>query len=619
MSSALGSGMKITALFAALASTHCVRASLGPGSALVEMNGRDVPTPNGTLVLDGFIAGGSYSERQSEAVSSAISQCESLIVQMMEFVGRFRLHYKRSQSYSERCGKPENETPFGRGYLYVFRPQMQIQVDPEDEIIEVAGPAIEGTEAPQHMLYDAYTSFNARCFAEGARLRSEMGTALVAFSCGKAETKTRMEFLPSHGREMPNLLLQSQMKIYLRRNDPGRTAEVQNVRLQSLFQVSLVDSIESIVPGHTEYPSVLTTHFPGVIAKVDLRQKRLLWEKNLTNPEPSSVRQTTGLTAVSASHDGEVVAVGASYGYLALLDGDTGIKTKILTCDRKMFAGKHYTALHIESSKRYLYSVAQLTTYPDQSTNYNRMSFPDLQQAKEVNLELTQWDLQTGKALWSIPLKGGGALAAGTNHDLSFVYAVTTDRVTVFAALDGKLIKEFPLSHYEAHLAGSLITGASFSDDMRLLAISAFSGVMLINTQTTKMVRRFRAQLKTELGNPEISLETDSIRAFDAYGNIYQWSMGSGALIGQGKDESIALNYNGPLNMPILSMDRGSYMVHSNFHSASGGVGVSIPRAQTVHAQENICQAGPGSELPAVTVRRGAQLNVWSVEFVPSE
>lgn len=171
-------------------------------------------------------------------------------------------------------------------------------------------------------------------------------------------------------------------------------------------------------------------------------------------------------------------------------------------------------------------------------------------------------------------------------------------------------MQNFALSHFEAPFGGSFISGASFSPDLRLLALSGFSGVMLIDTQSHKLVRRLRAPLENELGKPEVSAERQLVRAFDAYGRIYEWDLRSGRLIGQGR-ANYALNANGPAQMPILSQSGGRFLLQTQSDFSSGS-SVSLERLQPAIGVEKLCLAGEGNDLPDLTIRRSAKLMVWT-------
>ncbi len=49
-------------------------------SNLSETIGTPVPIKDGVLELDGFIAGGDFSEHQSEAINSTIAACDTLFL-----------------------------------------------------------------------------------------------------------------------------------------------------------------------------------------------------------------------------------------------------------------------------------------------------------------------------------------------------------------------------------------------------------------------------------------------------------------------------------------------------------------------------------------------------------
>jgi hypothetical protein len=312
------------------------------------------------------------------------------------------------------------------------------------------------------------------------------------------------------------------------------------------------------------------------------------------------------------------VKISASVRDLALLDSQSGQKIRLFSCDPRMSANYHYVGLHIDQTNRSVYSVGRLSDNAHTSTGYNRMRFPQ-GKVEIARHRVTRWNLESGRALWSVDLDVGGVLSAEVNRDESLGYIVASDRVVLLKPATGEVFKEFSLSHYEAPFDGAIISGASFSHDMRLLAISAFSGIVLIDTQSGKRLRRFRAGLSAELGNPEISIPNQRLRAFDAQGHVYEWDLLSGQLVGDGFERGFSLSYNGPPNMPILSILNGQYIIKGDIQMSPGGAAAHIPGLQPVAANERICKAGVDSELPPLTIRNGLQGQHHKVELKISE
>ena len=570
-----------------------------------------IETTDGVLEIGGFTAGGGFSESQRDAYRTANGKCSDLYSNSLNTFGLHRVIYPSGALSYRKCGDAVNETPFGRGYLYVYRPVIRIRLDPEDEVRLLQGIQISGVEAPQYSLDQAYSSYLAVCFAEIKKLKIKFGGKFIAASCGESQSKIRMSYSESHRKELPNLTIHSKMNIYLRANDPGRASDFETLVPKVVSNIELVDLARSFATSNQNSPEVYATHFVGAITKINLKTKKIVWEKNLTNPSPNSVRETTSINTSAVSRDGRYVVAGGSYGYLALLDALTGDKLRVLSCHPKMFSPFHYVSVHIADAGQSIYTVAHLTQFPKNSTNYNRMIFPADKPAELSSFKLEKWQLLTGKKTWSIDFKSSEVLRVGSNNGSEKISVVAKDRVVVFNSSTGEEIKEFPLSFYEGDLKGSIISGASFSDDMRFLAISAFSGVIMINAQSTKMIRRYRANLKFELGNAEISVADESLRAFDAHGSFYEWELQTGALKKTGYDDRISLNYNGPHNMPMKSLQNGRFFMYST-SKYGGGSGVQVPRSAENQNYEKICQSGPAADLTPLKIKRLGNLQIWS-------
>ncbi len=601
---------RFIAVFAAslVASPSCAKLQEPRFSSLQETSHRSVSTSEGRLELSGFIAGGSFSQNQREAVSSAGSVCESMLTDLRNYFGMFRFDFNRT---SKNCSEPKNESPFGLGYLYVYRPKLELYVDPDDKIIEIDGPKIEGKEAKSHELHAAFSTFHAACSREILSAKDQFREQFVAASCGDAQSTIRQVYSPDHRSNVPFLTIRSTMKIFLREQTTV-SALTGSLKISPNFTVSLPDNANAVVRAHAEYPAVLIPSFAGALTKVDLRTKKTVWQKNLTNPDPDSVRETTALNIVSASEDGSLLAVGADYGYLALLDGNSGMKKRLLSCDPSMMMPKHFVAAKIDQQHRMLYSAAILSNYPNHSTNYNRMIFPMTgAPVRTQSVEIVGWSLESAKENWTKVVELDQVLSLGISADFRLVYVVTALKILVMNALDGELIREYSVRQYEHHPAARF-TGASFSPDMRLLAASGFSGIMLIEAETGKLHRRLRAAFKTEPGNAEILVEEDRIRAHTAYGQFFVWEFGSGTLLAEGENDKFTLNYNGPGNMPILSLENGRFLVKTS--ASFGGSGVSVPRIGEVNGHPNLCQVGADADLPDLRIRSLARLDVWEVE-----
>jgi WD40 repeat protein len=579
---------------------------------LLSQEGRPVPVTAGTIELDGFIAGGDFSENQPTAIDSAISSCSEVISLAYNTFDRFRFNSGTGLDSARNCRTPSNESPFGSGYLYVYRPKFQYSVDPEDTVLEVDGPETSGEEAPQYELFEAYTSFTKDCLNKIEKLRTELGTAMIAATCGHAKSSVRLSYSEDHRMDLPNLTISSKIMIYIRKDAKTRSTDFRPLELAQNRSIMLSDSINGMAQGLSDRSAIVTVHFAGAATKIDLETGHVLWVKNLTNPSPDSVRETTSLNSIAVSDNGRLLAVGGDNGYLVLLDGETGAKTKILDCDPRMFAPSHYTALKIDRSTRTLFSVALQSNNPPPSTGYNRMSFPRRDHELNERHKISRWDLSTGQSMWSVERVSGPNIAIGLNADEKMVYVVNTDRVAILNAVTGSEIREFKLEDYEGSLKGSELTGATFSDDMRLLAVSSFSGVIVIDTESGRMIHRLRAPLTNELGNPGFSGDGKRLRAFTAFGAVYDWNILSGELVGEGNNEGLILTTNGPHNMPIMTYADKTFLLQAGT-SFRGGIGIHLPRTVAIDPMASICKAGLENELPPLTIRSLGLLNVWSI------
>jgi len=571
------------------------------------LNDRYVPISDGKIFLDGFITGGGFSQRQADAATSSMQSCSQLITQVYQTFNTFRFDISRRAN--DICQNPTNENPFqSPGFLYVYRPIFEYHVDPDDVAVERLGPNIEGAEAPSHNLSSAFSSFNQVCFQNIADLKNELGSAMVAGTCGDPEIHVRMVYSNSHQFDVPNLKISSQIKIILRKGvQPNRP---EPITLESSSILKLHDVAQAIVSSGMDSSEVVLSTFAGSVTKVDLSTGRKIWEKNLTNPSLTSVQETTALNTLAVSRDSKWIAVGGDYGYLALLNGDTGHKARLLACDSTMFAPLHFQALNFSSDQRILISAAVQSTYPPSGTSYNKFLFGDRIEKKQISI--VSWDLQSSSVIWTNQIEAGDILQVGFSKSQDFVLVAAKDRIVVFSALDGSLVREYELSHYEGKLTGSFVSGASFSDDLRLLAISSFSGVAIIDTESAKLIQRLRAPLKFELGRPEFMSATNQVRAYDASGNIFQWDLATSTLTEIGVAEGFRTNYNGPATMPILSLAGGRFLVHTQT-DFSNGSSIPVPRGQTVSAYQMLCEAGDDADLPPLQIREAASLTIWSV------
>lgn len=588
---------KILSLFVAIAVFGCQENIDKDFSSAL---GTEVPIVDGSILLDGFIASGSYSDYQDEALRSNRSACSTITTSFYQTFARFRLA-------DISCGTPSNETPFDSGFMYVSRPSLRYKVDPEEKIELQDGPEISGEEANYSRLTTAFTSFSAACFDKLRELSQQLGNALVVADCGKPVIKKRTSASLGAEEEKPNLTVTSKIRLYVRQDqDPARPTET--IAITPLSSIALTDAINSMTPFNVG-KILFTVGFAGSISKIDLQKGKVIWEKNLTNPSPDSVKQTTALMAVSASSNGKFVAVGANYGYLAVLDAVTGHKHSVLKCRADMFAPKHFVALNFDQAGRSLFTVAQLTQYPDTTTSYNRMIFPEDQSSETLPNVISRWNLETNKVDWETKVTTGHVLAVGFNPDEKFVYVVSTTAVLLFDAKTGQKNQEFLLSSYEGPLQGSFISGATFSADMRLLAIASFSGVLIIDTQNGKLFKRLRASLNSELGNPVFSPDQKKIFANDAYGGMFKWNVLDGSLMASGRNKNLAISYNASYNMPLQSRTDGSILLQGA--TDFSGNTMTIPSAQPNTGLKNICLAGEDADLSPLTVAPLGKLILW--------
>lgn len=588
-----------------LTSIACRVGQKGP-SDLLDESEVIVPIVDGKIRLQGFIAGGGYSTNLNEAITSAGSACDQVTTLVFQTFDRYRI--KKSDAMHDGCGQPKNENPFrDSGFLYVYRPEFLYTVDPGDVIVERPGVELKGDVAPNYSLWSAFQSFNKVCFREIESLKSKMGVAFIGATCGDVKILKTMVYSPDHHAEVPNFQLTSKLRTFIRKgaaSQPPQTTKLKATNLVSLPEVA--QAISSVNPNSTE---ILISTFAGTVTKVDLRNGVKLWEKNLTNPSITSVRETTALNAISVSSDGKWVAVGGDYGYLALLNAATGAKIKLLSCDPQMFLPFHFQAVSFDKDQRSLVSAAAMGPYPPPGNGYNQMSFPRSEQRTQT-VKITNWDTQTYSAKWTKDLQSGDVLQVGFSQSQNFVIVAASNKVMLLSASDGKLVREFKLSDYEGPLEGSFISGASFSDDLRLLAISSFSGVTVINSESSQAVQKLRATLKFELGRPEFISSSNQVRAYDAWGNVFWWDILSGKLLKTAIAPGLTINYNGPATMPILSLSQGRFLVQTQ--SSLGGNALNVPRLQPSSINQNICLAGEAADLPSLQIRTAARLIVWS-------
>lgn len=594
---------RIIAVFAVVVVTSCHGPQKRPSSLLSE-NEVLVPITDAKIRLRGFIAGGSYSENQNEAIKGANSACSKVFTLLYHTLD----HYRMNDTDPNKCGKPFNENPFeDNGFLYVYRPEALYTIDPGDVIVEQNGPNIVGDIAPYHSLWQAFESFNEKCFKQIESLKEEFGSAMIAATCGDGKILKTMTYSPDHHAELPNLQVMSQMKIFKRKGYLPQRPDIIALQENRLFSLpDLAQAIASVGPNSTE--AIIST-FAGSVTKVDLKNGKKLWEKNLTNPSVTSVRETTGLNTVAVSQDQKWVAVGGDYGYLALLNGHTGTKIKVLSCDPQMFQPLHYQAVSFSIDQRSLLAVSVLGEYPPSHSGYNHMKFPDSHQTMKA-IKITLWNTENFSPRWTKEIRAGNILEVGFDHSQNFVIVVASDKVILLSEKNGDLVREFPLAFYEGDLAGSYISGAIFSEDMRLLAISSFSGVTVIESQSSKILQKLRAPLKFELGRPEFISSRNQVRAYDAYGNVFLWDLSTGNLRQMATASGLSTNYNGPATMPLLSLAQGQFLVQTQ--SMFPGLASYTPRAQPASGHSNICREGPDADLPALELRSSASLVVWS-------
>jgi hypothetical protein len=277
-----------------------------------------------------------------------------------------------------------------------------------------------------------------------------------------------------------------------------------------------------------------------------------------------------------------------------------------------MFAPLHFQALAFSRDQRILLSAAVQSSYPPSGKNYNDMVFG--QPLKTHSVAVTSWEAQTGTVNWSTEIKSSDILEIGFSHSQDFVLVAAQDRVVVLSAIDGSIIHEYPLSHYEGNLEHSFISGATFSYDLRLLAIASFSGIAIIDTESAKMIQRLRAPLKYELGRPEFIMKNNQLRAFDAHGNVFLWDLASTELRMTALADGLNINYNGPATMPILSLASGRFLVNTQTYMSNGGPIVNVPSGQPAIAKQKLCETGDDSDLPPLQIRQAAKLTVWSAQ-----
>jgi WD40 repeat protein len=570
-----------------------------------------IPTVDGKIALDGFIVGGSFGSCTEEAIRHWGGACDRLMGRVYQTFQHYQIQYDRDHF----CGQPVNKSPFGEGFLYVSNPSYQFVVNPEDKIIRRIGPSIVGQEAKSYELYYAFESFLDECFTQIAKIKAKNDPSFITADCGKPELKVIQLSSPDPNTTgKVHFKISSQMRMYSRENASGSTQATQKTTPKLLSAMRYNDTIAALaIDGSSTNKAIYAAGFAGSVGKLDLKSKKIVWQKNLTNPQPTSVRESTGIDTLALSSNGAVLAAGGSYGYLTMLDATTGKKLRYLSCREPNFLDHHYLGLTFNASSRVLFSMANRDTYPNHYVSYNSKRFPSDDSTTLTAHTLKAWDSQTGKIIWSKDFKISDFIAMKVVQNENFLIVSTTASVMLVNAKNGEKVQSFDLVRYEGNIPGSFISAAAFNKDLRILAIAAFSGVMLIDTQSLKLISRLTADMPFELGNLTFSKDDSRLTGIDAWGSVYEWSVRNLSLEKQGRDESLAIGSNGPRLMPIVKLPDQS--IYLSISTGLDGSGVLIPAApDPSELSKNVCEPDLKKDLPPLQLRDAQMLHFISFE-----
>ncbi len=214
----------------------------------------------------------------------------------------------------------------------------------------------------------------------------------------------------------------------------------------------------------------------------DIATRRQLWKK--TTPKRTY--------AMAFTRDGSQVVVGGRYQMLRTYDVASG---QLLT-EFEQSPERHRTVHQLArftSGYRYLLTVA---TIGDELTNAHG-HYPELHESERQRLRTpsTQsyflWNAESGKLLNRTSLGDDSTIISlGLSADETRFYTVSATHVTIRELESGQLTRRFPVEDFSAQTSSPVILAAAFDSTMRALALSTLEGVVVLQSESGRVMRK---------------------------------------------------------------------------------------------------------------------------------
>lgn len=568
--------------------------------------------PGNVVELQGILTLGTFDPDEKKALTNYAKLCEASFLPLKSNFEEHRFAELNSGRRVE-CTRPKNIYPDpSKGYLFASYGDAVFAADNTDILVPSDGPSFESLEYGEDKLHEANKGFQLLCRDKIAELVQQMGTSLAVAYCGEAQVVWRETVDTSTRKTSRFLKIKSVIKLFRIKDVSWDVSKQQKLTSNLSGTIAFPNHLLSLTPSIRNTQLLYATDDRGGLAKIDLKNRRLAWHRNLVNPDPTSKTTDTRLTASALAQDESVLAVAGDYGFLGLIDTESGLKRSVLNCTANLFESKHYQAVAFNRNVTILYAAAKHDSKPEQYADYadEGLTIPVLERARSERF-VESWDTANGKIRWKIAYDGGPILGMGLSQDERLLYIFSIDMILILNAQDGSFASSFDLQHHASNMYGlAAIEGVSFSTDFRLAAVATESFVLVLNTENAKLVAKLRAPQKLTLHSPRFFDNDRKVSAMTMEGEIYEWNLLSQEVIGRGADK-IVFEPNWWLTPVSLLAPDHSFLLGVPAPN-QGSREVPFVRNTPLPANSNVCaseQEGVLRDFPSVD--KSVDLSVW--------
>ena len=228
---------------------------------------------------------------------------------------------------------------------------------------------------------------------------------------------------------------------------------------------------------------------------------------------------------VAQSVDGKQILGAGNFGGAVLLNGESGAVVKTLLVPTQ--GAPHWTAAGIDS--RGIGITAGSVTKPEPIPYGFDINPSNREVARKEGPKVIRiWNLQTGNVSKTLSFTDSTIREVAIVPDTKFLFAVSYTQAQVWNYETGELIQSFRAKDVDPSINQPLVEGASFSKDLRFLALSFNKDVWILSTETRNVLTKLTGDADSNPKFLRFSDDSRLLHGMNEKGKSTTWRINSG-------------------------------------------------------------------------------------------